>query len=341
MGYHPVVVMPNSRFGAQNLQSHKMRSCQLSSLTSIRGIGRNRVVSLSATFAFFFAAGLLATLAVAKTLSTGLPQEKEKKEHALSWAPPQVDAPVPSVSATPPCSLPDVLNQAGARANELIDHLQNFIAHERIRYKQTDRDGAPDMTLAAKFDYTVDFEDQSGQLNIHEARTPLDGTKDENLSDLLDKGLPALALIFSPALQSDYEMRCDGLTPWNKQPTWLVRFRQIKGKRPRTMTMRTTTGAYPLALKGRAWIAKDSGQVMHLEANLVEGVPVIDLQVNSVSVDYAPVKFQAQNIEVWLPQFAVGYTDYAKRRMITEHTFSGFELFSIRTDQVIQKPKEP
>ena len=225
-----------------------MRSCQLSLPTSIRGIGHNRVVSLSATFAFFFAAGLLATLAVAKTLSTGLPQEKEKKEHALSWDPPQVDARVPSVSATPPCSLPDVLNQAGARANELIDHLQNFIAHERIRYKQTDRDGTPDMTLAAKYDYTVDFEDQSGQLSIHEARTPLDGTKDENLSDILDKGLPALALIFYPALQSDYEMRCEGFTQWNNQPAWVVHFRQIKGKRPRTVTMRTPTGVYPPTL---------------------------------------------------------------------------------------------
>ena len=28
---------------------------------------------------------------------------------------------------------------------------------------------------------------------------------------------------------------------------------------------------YPVSLKGRAWIAADSGEVMHLETNLVKG----------------------------------------------------------------------
>jgi len=157
----------------------------------------------------------------------------------------------------------------------------------------------------------------------------------------LDKGLPTLALIFYPALRSDYEMRCEGATQWNNQPAWVVHFRQIKGKRPRTAKMETTKGVYPLSLKGRAWIAADSGQVTHLETNLVEPIMLIDLQANAVSVNYAPVKFQSQNVEIWLPQYAIAYTDYARRRMITEHTFSDFQLFSIQTQQTIQKPKEP
>jgi hypothetical protein len=45
----------------------------------------------------------------------------------------KVDARVPSLSAMPPCSLPDVLKQSGQRAQELVDHLQNFIAHEQVR----------------------------------------------------------------------------------------------------------------------------------------------------------------------------------------------------------------
>jgi hypothetical protein len=105
--------------------------------------------------------------------------------------------------------------------------------------------------------------------------------------------------------------------------------------------METTIGVYPLSLKGRAWIAADSGQVMHLETNLVEAILLIDLQASAVSVDYAPVKFQSQNVEIWLPQFAIAYTDYNKRRMVTQHTFSDFQLFSVQTQETIQKPKEP
>jgi hypothetical protein len=334
-----------------------MRSCRLLFLTRTCGTARNAKASRFNALAFLSAVGLLATLAVAKNAPASSAQEKEKKVHALRWDPPRVDAPIASLSATPSCSLPDVLNQAGQRAEELVDHLQNFIAHEQVRYEQTNSpvmlgmsiatgtqqigSEQTEMSIAAKFDYIVDFGEKSGLLQVHETRTPLAGTDDGHLSAILDKGLPVLALIFYPALQSDYEMRCEGSTQWNNQTAWVVHFRQIKGKRPRTVTMETATKVYPLALKGRAWIAADSGQVMHLETNLVKEIPMIELEENAFSVDYAPVKFQSQNVEIWLPQFAVAYTDYAKRRMITEHTFSDFQLFSVQTQQTIQKPKEP
>ncbi len=79
---------------------------------------------------------------------------------------------------------------------------------------------------------------------------------------------------------------------------------------------------------------------MHLETNLVKGVPIIELRANAVSIDYAPVAFPSRNLELWLPKSAVAYTDYGKRRTIIEHTFSDFQLFSVQTQQVIEKPKE-
>jgi hypothetical protein len=92
--------------------------------------------------------------------------------------------------------------------------------------------------------------------------------------------------------------------------------------------------------EGRAWIAADSGQIMHLETNLVEGIVALELLSNAVSVDYAPVEFHSQNAEVWLPQSAVVYTEYFRRRTIIRHAFSDFQLFSVRTQQVIQKPNQ-
>ena len=302
--------------------------------------------------ALLSAVGLFATLAAAKIPPASSSQEKEKKVPALHWGPPRVDTPIPSLSATPPCSLPNVLKQAGQRAEELVDHLQNFIAHEQVRYEQTNRPGMlgmsiptdtrqTEVSLTAKFDYVVDFGEKSGPLQVHETRIPLPGTNSEHLRAFLDKGLPALALIFYPALQSDYEMRCEGSTQWHNQPAWVVHFSQTKGKRPRTVAMETATKVYPLRIKGRAWIAADSGQVIHLETNLVSGISMIELEENTFSVDYAPVKFQSQNVEIWLPQYAVAYTDYDKRRMTTEHTFSDFQLFSVQTQETIQKPREP
>jgi len=293
-------------------------------------------------------------VALAIIYTFGLPQsEKEKPLPRLRWNPPQVDAAIPALSAVPPCSLSNVLQQAGKSAEALVSQLQNFIAREQIRYEQTDRQGLPELSelsLAGKFEYLVDFGSQSEPLKVHETRTTRGATGGRNLSAILDKGLPVLALIFYPELQGDYEMHCEGSAPWNNQPAWVVHFSQMKGKRPRTVTMETPTEIYPrlltateirpLSIKGRAWIAADSGQVLHLETNLKEGILAIQLREMAISVDYAAVKSPSQNLEVWLPQFAIAYTDYANRRMIIEHTFSDFQLFSVKTKQVIQSPKE-
>src|SRR5271170_531438 len=306
--------------------------------------------------AFLSAGMMLVTLSSAKTPLARPPQEKERKAPPLRWDPPRVDARVPSLSATPPCSLPDVQKQAGQRAQELVDHLQKFIAHDRVRYEQTPTlgmssppitgtlpigSGQTDISGAADFDYIVDYEGNSGPLNFHEYRTRLAGTDDGNLGAFLDRGLPVLALIFHPALQNDYEMRCEGSAQWKERPAWVVQFRQVKGKPPRTLTMETQTQVYRLSLKGRAWIAADSGQVMHIETNLVDGIMAIDLRQIAISVDYALRKSQSQNVEIWLPQFVVAYTEFTKRQIIVEHIFSDFQIFTVQTQETIQKPREP
>ena len=308
--------------------------------THTRGLTRNRFASRSTAFVLFFTIAVLATLAAANSCPAGASQGKQKKPPPLQWNPPQVDAPIPSISATPPCPLSDVLKLASLRTTELIDHLQNFDAHEQVRYEEFDPLGIPTMAIAEKFDYLVDFGPQPGPLKVQETRTSLAGSTGENIASIVDKGLPVLALIFHPGLQGDYEMRCEGSALWNTQPAWVVYFRQVNGTRPRTLSMTTAVSSFPVSLKGRAWIAVESGQIMHLETNLVSGVPIIELRANAVSIDYAPVAFPARNLELWLLKSAVAYTDYGKRRTIIEHTFSDFQLFSVQTQQVIEKPKE-
>jgi len=287
------------------------------------------------------AMGLIATLMDAVVTPVIFSQVKVGAAPALSWSPPHVYDAVPSLSATPPCLLPDVLKQAGQRAEELIDHLQNFNAHEHVRFEEIDRDGLSEVFLAGKFDYLVDFGEQSRPVATHEIRSSLEGTDDLELSAHLDRGLPAMALIFHSSLQDDYEMRCEGFTQWNSRPAWVVSFFQRAGKKPRTITMVTPMGVVPVRIRGRAWIAADSGNIMHLETNLVKPVLAIGLRADATSIDYAPVKFESKDVEVWLPKAAIAYADYGKHRTVIEHTFSDFRLFSVHTDQVIEQPKTP
>ncbi|HUE41914.1 MAG TPA: hypothetical protein VMP12_00045 [Candidatus Sulfotelmatobacter sp.] len=49
-------------------------------------------------------------------------------------------------------------------------------------------------------------------------------------------------------------------------------------------------------LKGRAWIAQDSGEAIHLEIGLMHSVLPVGVMGWFLSIDYAPVKFRKRNV---------------------------------------------
>ncbi len=265
--------------------------------------------------------------------------EKKAKNRPLFWGPPNIDAPLRSRISSPPCVLADALQQAGARANEFVSNLQNFTAQEMIEYEALGSTGKVRDTSAGTFDYVVVLESTLQGTSVQESRNPERGGHLFPASTR-DVGLPSMALIFLAELQGDYEMSCEGTTKWNAQPAWVVHFRQRKDKPVQTVAFRGDKGAvYPAKLKGRAWIASDSGEVMHLETSLVESAAPMHIRDWYLSIDYAPVKFRTQNVSIWLPQNVDSYCEYEDFRTITYHTFGNFMLFSVHTDQEIEKPQ--
>jgi hypothetical protein len=105
------------------------------------------------------------------------------------------------------------------------------------------------------------------------------------------------------------------------------------------VSYRYNGAAYPAHLKGRAWIAAGSGEVMHLETGMMESLAAMRVRNWYLSIDYAPVKFRTQNVSIWLPRDVDAYCEFDDYRTITYHTFGSFLLFSVHTDQEIPKPQ--
>ncbi|HLK03756.1 MAG TPA: hypothetical protein VKT53_04880, partial [Candidatus Acidoferrum sp.] len=101
-------------------------------------------------------------------------------------------------------------------------------------------------------------------------------------------------------------------------------------------TYRVGVNSYPVFLEGRAWIDPPSFQVLRLESQLMSPVPEIELKMEHLMIDYAPVQFRSTRQEIWLPQEAELYVDRQKKRYFRKHTFSGFELFNVDTAQKLQ-----
>ena len=263
---------------------------------------------------------------------------KNPSGQSLQWAPPKVDAPLKSLSTIPPCNLSEVLEYAGANSQVLASNLQKFTAQERIEYVMLDQHGMPKESDTGAFNYVYWMEQQNGGNVSRESRTPVKGSHAFSASGQ-DIGQAAIALIFLPNLQTDYEMKCEGLEKRNGQLDWVVHFQQRMDRPSRTVRFWVDGVAYRGMFKGRAWISKENFQVIHLETNLMGDIPAIWLQELAISVDYAFVRTPSGKIGVWLPNNIVTYWKFDDRRIILVHSFDDFQLFEIETKEKTLEPK--
>ena len=143
-----------------------------------------------------------------------------------AWQPPGVDDVKPIVADGVPCPADQVLEHVGKRMEELVENVRQFAAIEDLLHERLDKSGNPTSREVRKFEYAANVaETPPGFLMVDEYRTERYAAAD--LPDRIStSGFPALAFIFHPILQPNYEMTCEGLGEWRGQATWLMHFRQ-------------------------------------------------------------------------------------------------------------------
>lgn len=259
-----------------------------------------------------------------------------------NWLPPDVDEEVPPVEPGTACSLEDVVQKAGKRVEEFVTNVDRFAATELLKHQSINKWGLAEPPETRKFDYVVSIQEyRPGYFDVLEYR----GNKyspAEFPAGVETRGLPSMSLIFHPNSVGNFAMSCEGLGQWNGTPAWQVHFRQRPDKPNTTRSYRIGENgrSYPVALRGRAWIAADSYQIVRVETDLVSTLPEIRLFADHTVVEYGPVRFTSRNVEMWLPQSAEVYSDWRGKRMHRRHTFSNYVLFSVDEKQWISEPKK-
>jgi hypothetical protein len=118
-----------------------------------------------------------------------------------------------------------------------------------------------------------------------------------------------------------------------------VYFRQKQARQSRIRAYRIGGNTYPVNVKGRAWVAADTFQILRLEADLISPMPEIQLLAEHEAIEYGSVKFKRRNAELWLPMTADLYFDFRGHRYHRQHSFRDYKMFSVDTKQKIGMPK--
>jgi hypothetical protein len=251
-----------------------------------------------------------------------------------------VDEKVPPVESGVPCALEDVVQNAGKRLQEFIRDVDRFTATESLSHESVNIWGSPAPAETRKFNYMVSIQEvRPGILNVDEYRDG--GMPYEKFpGGTATLGLPSLVLIFHPYNAVNYEMTCEGLAHWNGGLAWQIHFRQRADKPSRDRRYRVGSGpSYAVGLKGRAWIAADTFQIVRLETDLVAPVPEIRLLTDHIAIEYSAVHFRERKTVMWLPRSAEVFYEMKGRRFHRRHVFSNYLLFSVDDQQRITVPK--
>jgi tetratricopeptide (TPR) repeat protein len=267
------------------------------------------------------------------------PVELPPKEN---WAPVDVDTEKPFVIPGAGCPVAKVLDEAGKNAVRFVTDLQEFSATEEYQSVEVKRDERLETPDERTFNYFVYIEKPTAKmLVVQEIRDAEHGPVDVP-GRLTDVGAPGLVLAFHPFFRDDFQWQCEGLGEWKDQPAWLVHFEQ-KSDRPisRLASFTTPMEEFDLPLKGRAWISTKTGQVMRLEADLIQSIEQVNLKRQHWVIEYAPVSFTTHKVTLWLPESVDLYIQYQNHYLHHHHEYSNFKLFWVGTSQKIEDPKVP
>ena len=258
-----------------------------------------------------------------------------------TWKPADVDDTRPTLVPNVDCPTARVIDESGKRVQELVRDLNRFAANEELFHQSIDAFGFATRTETRKYDYVATMsESQPGAAFIEEYRSDKPGQ--EGYPDgIASTGFMALALVFHPDMQKDFDLNCEGQADWRGQPAWLVHFRQ-RHDRPNRMHSYAFGGqAFPVDLKGRAWITSDKFQIVRIEADMVKPMPEIQLLSEHQTVEYGPVPFPKKETTLWLPKTAELYFDFRKHRYYRRHSFSHYMLFYVDTNEKGKAPVAP
>ncbi len=268
----------------------------------------------------------------------GLAQSGGAKVAGESLLPPaDVDEAMPAVRGGVTCPMEQILQETGMRAGELVANLQRFSASDRVDDLEERKKGQL-RSMTSKYSYLAEIKNTATGPSVEEYRESTSHDPEAE-SHWNDSGTAAFALIFHPRYAKDYVMTCEGLGELNGRPAWQVRFAQHPERGNAFHVYRVAKGIFQVRLKGRAWISPQSFEVLRMETDLLQAVEEIRLLREHSIVEYGPVGFQKENVQLWLPQTAELYIEHRGRRYRRRHTFSNFQVFWVDMAQTIKEPK--
>ena len=231
--------------------------------------------------------------------------------------------------STPSLSPTDLAQrQVTAYVAKLADlHCTESVVQEKLT-----GNGHVEASEKAKYDYLIMMDGGGDDFQLNESRIESSSSRHKPLPMLVTNGFSTVLLVFHPYYRDSFTFETGDEVLIEGKPAIPVHFAHIEGRRtPAALALRGRE--YPLDLQGTAWLDKQSGQVVKIDASLLHDMSDVGLRSINVHVEYKPAVLGKSSASLTLPALAVVDVTTPRQHWRNTHVFDSYKSFSTDAEQ--------
>lgn len=228
-----------------------------------------------------------------------------------------------------------LLEKAGRQAEEFAALFPSLACTEKLTQVKFGQGDKVVNRRESLYDYLILMETVGDSFTVEESRLEKSRPqKDPQQALLATTGFAVMQVVFHPHFQSSYDFKeiepeAVGGVVWRR-----IQFEQLPGHASPTV-LEVKGREYPIAWRGTAWLAPETGAVSRIRTELREPLADIGLESLTSSVEYGP---GAAAVTVWVPRLAIVEARTAHQRWRNQHEFSAYRRFEVSSEQKVQEP---
>jgi hypothetical protein len=223
------------------------------------------------------------------------------------------------------------VDMAGQHVTSYLAELADVRCTETVTQEKLTGNGHVEEKEQAKYDYLIMIDGNEDGLHFNESRLESSVAHHKQLPMLVTNGFSTMLLIFHPYYRDSFNFESGAEEVIGGKTAIPVHFSEIAGHRaPAALALRGRV--YPINLKGTAWLDKQSGEVIKMDASLQDDMSDVGLRSLTVHVEYDPTAL-GNRPKMNLPTLAEVDVETPKQHWRNKHVFEGYKSFSVDAEQ--------
>jgi hypothetical protein len=232
-------------------------------------------------------------------------------------------------------STQEAIHRAQRQVTAYLTELADLHCAETVIQDKLSPNGHVEASERAKYDYLIMISGSGDEFQMNESRIESSTSrgKPAQLPMLVTNGIATILLVFHPYYQDSFKFDIGNDETMDGRLATPVAFTHVAGRRsPAALALRGRE--YPLELQGTAWLDKQSGEVLKVDASLQREMSDVGLSSLRIHVEYKPTELSRNSRPLMLPTLAVVEVTTPRQHWRNTHIFEEYKSFSADAEQI-------